>query len=121
MLKEIEASGFGWVQLPSPPAAVLADPRACIRHARAAASSLAATSLRSVLHAPTDALAGEPASDHAIEGALSYAAECGAEAVVLHARAHLKAPPDTQVCLTTIDSTEFAADRQRSIASSSAP
>lgn len=92
MLKEIEASGFGWVQLPSPPAAVLADPRACIRHARAAASSLAATSLRSVLHAPTDALAGEPASDRAIEGALSYAAECGAEAVVLHARALLDGP-----------------------------
>lgn len=87
MLKEIEASGFAWVQLPSPPAVVLADPRSCIGHARAANASLAATHLRVVLHAPTDLLIGEPAADRVLEGALSYAAECGAEVVVYHARA----------------------------------
>lgn len=92
MLKEIEASGFGWVQLPSPPAAVLADPRSCIRHARAAGSALAATHLRAVLHAPGHLLAGEPSADRGIEGAISYAAECGAEAVVLHARALFDGP-----------------------------
>lgn len=92
ILKEIEASGFGWVQLPSPPASVLVDPRSCIRHARATSTAIAATSMRSVLHAPTELLPGEPAADRAIEGALSYAAECGAEAVVLHARALIDRP-----------------------------
>ena len=87
MLKELEACGFGWVQLPSPPASVLTCPRDCIRHAAAAGGTLATTSLRSVLHAPTDLLAGSPATDRILEGALSYAAECGAEQIVYHARA----------------------------------
>lgn len=87
MLKEIEAAGLAWVQLPSPPAAVLADPRNCIRHARAAAESLSGTSLRRILHAPSGLLAGEAAADRALAGAVSYAAECGAEVVVYHARA----------------------------------
>ena len=92
MLKEIGASGFGWVQLPSPASSVLADPRSCIRHARAAAESLAASGLRAVLHAPTDVLAGVPSSDRTLEGAISYASECGAEAVVIHARALQEGP-----------------------------
>ncbi len=87
LLKEVEASGCGWIQLPSPPAAVLADPRSCIRHARAALAALDSTALRCVLHAPGDLLLGEPVADQALEGALSYAAECGAEIVVYHARA----------------------------------
>lgn len=87
MLKELEACGFGWVQLPSPPASVLTCPRDCIRHATAAARTLATSSLRSVLHAPTDLLAGSPETDRVLEGALSYAAECGAEQIVYHARA----------------------------------
>jgi sugar phosphate isomerase/epimerase len=87
LLKEIEASGCGWVQLPSPPAAVVADSRNCIRHARAILAALDSTRLRSVLHAPADLLLGEPVADQALEGALSYAAECGAELVVYHARA----------------------------------
>jgi sugar phosphate isomerase/epimerase len=86
MLKEIEASGFTWVQLHAPPPGVLSDPRNCIQHARAAAAALSSTALRPVLHAPPGLLAGEPRADRAIEGALSYASECGAEAVVLHAR-----------------------------------
>ena len=87
MLEEIATSGLGWVQLPSPPAAVLADPRSCIRHARAALEALEPAGLRSVLHAPGELLLGEPVADQALEGALSYAAECGAELVVYHARA----------------------------------
>ena len=60
MLKEIEASGFSWVQLHAPPPSVLADPRSCIRHAQAAGDALASTELRTVLHAPPGLLAGEP-------------------------------------------------------------
>lgn len=85
MLKEIEAAGLAWVQLPSPPASVLADPRNCIRHARSAATSLGGTRLRRVLHAPVDLQVGESAADRALAGAISYAAECGAEIVVYHA------------------------------------
>ena len=92
MLKEIEASGFGWVQIPSPPPAVLAEPRHCILHAAGVADSLLATGLRPILHAPTGLLAGAPAADRALEGAISYAAECGAEIVVIHARDLLDGP-----------------------------
>jgi len=86
MLKEIEASGFAWVQVHSPPASVLADPRSCIRHGQGLARSIGATRLRTVLHAPGDLLAGEPGADRALAGALAHAAECGAEIVVVHAR-----------------------------------
>lgn len=87
LLKEIEACGFSWIQLPSPPGSVLSDPRNCIRHASAAGGMLATTSLHPVLHAPTGLLVGTPESDRVFEGALSYAAECGAAQVVYHARA----------------------------------
>jgi sugar phosphate isomerase/epimerase len=86
MLKEIEASGFDWVQLPSPPASVLSDTRNCIRHARSVAASIESTELRSVLHAPGDLLVGSPQADRVLEGAISYAAECGAEQVVYHSQ-----------------------------------
>jgi sugar phosphate isomerase/epimerase len=86
MLKEIEASGLAWVQLPAPPASVLSSARECISHARAVTDSLEGTGLRRVLHAPTELLAGEPAADRALAGAISYASECGAEQVVYHAR-----------------------------------
>lgn len=92
LLKEIEACGFGWVQIPSPPPSLLAESRSCIAHARAAARSLATTGLRSVFHAPTSLLAGERESDRVFAGAISYAAECGAEQIVYHARAR---PEDT--------------------------
>lgn len=85
-LKEIEASGFGWVQLHSPPAGVLANPRSCIAHARAAGDALAETGLRCVLHGPPGVRPGETGADRALEGAVAYGAECGADAVVLHAR-----------------------------------
>jgi len=86
MLKEIEASGVAWVQLPAPPASVLSSARECIAHSRAVTASLEGTSLRRVLHAPAELLAGEPAADRALAGSISYASECGAEHVVYHAR-----------------------------------
>ena len=58
MLKEIEASGFSWVQLPSPPASVLSDARGCIRHSRAVDDALP-PGLRRVLHAPGELMAGD--------------------------------------------------------------
>lgn len=87
MVDEIEAAGFGWIQLPCPSEAVLADPRSCIRHARAVADALDSAHVRRVLHAPTGLLVGERSADRVLDGAVSYAAECGAEAVVYHARA----------------------------------
>lgn len=87
LLAEIEDAGFGWVQVAAPPTEVLADPRNCIRHARGVAAALEPTELRRILHAPGGLLVGEPSGDRALEGAISYAAESGAEIVVYHARA----------------------------------
>jgi sugar phosphate isomerase/epimerase len=85
LLKEIEAAGFGWVQVPSPPSSVLADSRACARHANALREALATSGLRLILHAPGSLQAGTPARDRALEGLVSYAAEAGAPLVVYHA------------------------------------
>ena len=85
LLKEIEAAGFGWVQVPSPPSSVLVDPRACAKHANALREALATSGLRLMLHAPGSLRAGTPSSDRAIEGLVSYAAEAGAPLVVYHA------------------------------------
>lgn len=87
LLKEIEASGFAWVQLPSPPASVLGNLRNCLEHASATARNLASTSLGAVLHGPTNLLLGTTESDHLVEAVMSYAAECGATQIVYHARA----------------------------------
>jgi sugar phosphate isomerase/epimerase len=86
LLAELEESGFRWVQLPAPPASVLADTRSCIRHARAVAAAIGETGLRAVLHAPGDLMAGTADADRSLAGAVSYAAEAGAEQVVYHAR-----------------------------------
>ncbi len=87
LLKEIEAAGLSWVQVETPPTSVLTSPRECVLHARALAESLRATTLRRALHAPSGLMAGEPAADRALAGAISYAAECGAEFLVYHALA----------------------------------
>jgi sugar phosphate isomerase/epimerase len=87
LLKSYEAAGFGWVQLHSPPLSVLRVARLTTQHAIAAAAALGTTSLRSVLHAPSSLRAGTREHDRAFEGALSYAAEVGAAAVVYHALA----------------------------------
>ena len=85
ILKEIEAAGFGWVQVPSPPHTVLASPKAGSRHARGLADALDTSSLNRILHAPSGARAGSPDGDRAMEGLLAYAAESGCELVVYHA------------------------------------
>ncbi len=84
LLKSYEAAGFAWVQLHSPPESVLADPRACRRHAHALATSLSTTGLRAVIHAPGGLRLGSRAGNRAFEGLLAYAAEIGAEQVVYH-------------------------------------
>ena len=86
LVKSFEAAGFGWTQLPSPPAEVLADPRGAAAHAGAAAKALANTGLAAVIHGPSGLRAGSPAEDRAFEGLLAYAAETGARQVVYHAR-----------------------------------
>ena len=86
LVKSFEAAGFGWTQVPGPPAAVLADPRACLAHAAAVAASLDTAGMESVIHAPTGLAAGSPRQDRIFEGLLAYAAETGARAVVYHGR-----------------------------------
>ena len=95
VLAEIEAAGFAWAQLPAPRLGAL-RPAQRIRHARAAAAPSRSTRLRPILHFPSGVLLGEPAADRALEGAISYAAECGAEVVVYHARAIEDRRPRTE-------------------------
>jgi sugar phosphate isomerase/epimerase len=87
LLKEIEASGFGWVQIPPPPGSVLVDTRMALKHAAAVRRSMATTGLRAVLHGPGALAAGEPGAGRAFEAVLDYAAESGCEQVVYHAMA----------------------------------
>ncbi len=92
LLKSYEAAGFSWVQLHSPPASVLVDPRSATRHAAAAGAALATTGLAAVVHAPGGLRAGSRAGDRAFEGLLSYAAEIGAAQIVYHALALPEGP-----------------------------
>jgi sugar phosphate isomerase/epimerase len=85
MLKEIEAAGFKFVQVPSPPPAVLTTPRHLIKHAFALSDALATAGLRPILHGPGPIRAGTRDGDAALEGLISYAAEVGASHVVYHA------------------------------------
>jgi sugar phosphate isomerase/epimerase len=85
ILKEIEAAGFRFVQIPSPPPSVLATPRQLIRHAFALSDTLATAGLRPILHGPGDVRAGTREGYLALEGLISYAAEVGASHVVYHA------------------------------------
>ena len=94
-LKAFEAAGFGWVQVHSPPPAVLATPRLCTAHAAALAATLETTGLRTIVHGPNSLLVGSREADRAFEGLLSWAAEIGAEQVVYHARA-LPDEPDSE-------------------------
>jgi sugar phosphate isomerase/epimerase len=87
LLKSYEAAGFDWVQLQSPPTAVLAVARLTTTHAVCAARALATTSLDAVLHAPGELRAGTRDGDRAFQNLLSYAAELGARQVVYHALA----------------------------------
>jgi sugar phosphate isomerase/epimerase len=87
LLKSFEAAGFGYVQLHSPPASVLADARLFRRYAAAQRKALESVSAGVVVHGPSSLVAGVPEGDRALEGLLAYAAEIGAEQVIYHARA----------------------------------
>jgi len=85
MLKEIEAAGFRFVQVPSPPPSVLTIPRAARRHAAALSGALGTAGLNLVLHGPGSVRAGTRDGNLALEGLISYAAEVDASHVVYHA------------------------------------
>ncbi len=85
MLKEIEAAGFRYVQVPSPPPSVLANPRELIRHAQALSDTLGTAGLRPLLHGPGSLRVGTPWGDQIFEGLLGYAAEMDASHIVYHA------------------------------------
>ena len=84
LVKEIEAAGFAWIQLPSPPASVLTDASQAARHAAATRAALETSGLRPVVHAPGSLRAGSAAADRAFEGLLTYTSEVGGELIVYH-------------------------------------
>jgi sugar phosphate isomerase/epimerase len=84
-LKAIEATGFKWIQVASPPVEMLAEPRHVVRHAQAVRASLDVTELSTVVHGPTNLRLGSALHDRAGEGLLEYAHQLGASYVVYHA------------------------------------
>jgi sugar phosphate isomerase/epimerase len=92
ILKEIEAAGFGWVQVPSPPPQVLTNPRLASPHAAGLSEVLGTSGLRPILHGPGEVKAGTPEGDRVLEGLIGYAAEIGAQRVVYHAANHPDEP-----------------------------
>src|SRR5262249_52842935 len=90
MLKEIEAAGFTYVQVPAPPPSVLGSPGQASRHALALAESLGTSGLRPLLHGPGSVRAGTQDTDRVLKGLISYAPDAGASPVVYHA----PNPPD---------------------------
>jgi sugar phosphate isomerase/epimerase len=82
-LKSIEAAGYGWVQVHTPPAACLRLPQAA-DHARALRAALDVGGLRVVLHGPDELVAGTAPSNRTLEAVLEYAARIRAELVVYH-------------------------------------
>jgi sugar phosphate isomerase/epimerase len=96
-----EEAGLRWLQVHSPPRAMLADRQRRRRHARALRAALGASPLRLVLHAPDDLSAGTLEHDRAFNGMLDYAAEAGAELVAYHglnfADAHARARERAQL------------------------
>ena len=85
ILKEIEAAGFRYVQVPSPPPSVLTVPRDATRHASALAEVLGTSGLQLILHGPGSVRVGTKDGDNAIAGLISYAAEVEASHIVYHA------------------------------------
>src|SRR5919197_3965345 len=84
-LKAIEAAGFRWVQVATPPVEMLAAPRHGVRHATALRRSLEVTELCTVVHGPTSLQVGNALHDRAFEGLLEYAQLIDASFVVYHA------------------------------------
>jgi sugar phosphate isomerase/epimerase len=83
-LKAVEAAGFSWVQVHTPPVAMLADRERMRRHARALRAALDPSGLRLLLHGPDDLTLGGPEANRAGDGLLDYAQETRAEIVVYH-------------------------------------
>jgi sugar phosphate isomerase/epimerase len=83
-LKAMEAAGFAWVQVASPPVEMLAEPRHVAQHGDALRRALDVTSLRPIVHGPTSLRLGSPLHDRAFEGLLHYAHGLGASQVVYH-------------------------------------
>jgi sugar phosphate isomerase/epimerase len=92
LLKEIEAAGFSWVQVPAPPADVLSNPRLEAQHSRALRESLDTGNLRRIVHAPSGLRAGTAEGHRALAGLLAYAYEARASLVVYHAANFADAP-----------------------------
>jgi sugar phosphate isomerase/epimerase len=84
MLKGLEAAGFTWVQVHSPPRNMLCDRERLLRHAGALRATLETSGLHLVLHGPDDLSAGEQAHDRALDGLLDYAAATGTRQIVYH-------------------------------------
>jgi sugar phosphate isomerase/epimerase len=84
-LKAIEAAGFQWVQVASPPVEMLADPRHVVRHGQALRRSLNVSSLRPIVHGPTNLRLGSSLHNRAFEGLLEWAHQIEASHVVYHA------------------------------------
>ena len=84
-LKAMEAAGFAWVQIASPPVEMLADPKLVAQHAEGVRRSLEVTSLLTIVHGPTNLRLGSALHDRAFEGLLEYARVLGASQVVYHA------------------------------------
>jgi sugar phosphate isomerase/epimerase len=95
-LKAIEAAGFRWVQVASPPVEMLADPRHVFRHGRVLRRSLEVTRLGVVVHGPTNLRLGTSLHNRAGEGLIEYAHELGATHVVYHALDVRKHGPETE-------------------------
>src|SRR3954453_24054197 len=83
-LSAYEAAGVAWVQVHTPPRAILADRRAARRHASALRGVLDGTGLRLPRHSPDDLSAGTSEHDRAIYGLLDYAALAGADLIAYH-------------------------------------
>jgi sugar phosphate isomerase/epimerase len=115
ILKQIEAAGFTWIQVPSPPSSVLANPRLAARHASGLAEALGTSGLRPILHGPGEMRAGTPEGDKVLEGLLGYAAETGASRVVYHAANHPDEPASEDRLLAETRSLSRLAGRAESL------
>ena len=111
ILKEIEAAGFAWVQVPSPPPSVLTNGRLASRHASGLREVLGTSGLRPILHGPGEVRAGTTEGDRVLEGLLDYAAETGATRVVYHAANHPDEPASEDKLLAETRSLARLAER----------
>jgi sugar phosphate isomerase/epimerase len=85
LAKAVEAGGFAWVQVHTPPVGMLRDRGRAARHAAALRAGLDTCGLRLILHAPDDLTAGTAEADRALDGLLDYAEATRADIVVYHA------------------------------------